>query len=129
MAQDFERKVAFDSSGDVNIGTTARSILTSNSDDALIGIRCSNITTATIKADVYITSTASGGSADSYVVKNVPIPSGGSIELIDGGAKIVIQSGDVVKCKSDTDASLNVWLSYIDSISTQEVTWRILETQ
>ena len=118
MAQDFERKVAFDSSGDVNIGTTARSILTSNSDDAIIGIRCSNITTATIKADVYITSTASGGSADSYIVKNVPIPSGGSIELIDGGAKIVIQSGDVVKCKSDTDASLNVWLSYIDSIST-----------
>ena len=48
MAQDFERAVAFDSSGDVNIGTTARSIITSNSDDAIIGIRLSNITNATI---------------------------------------------------------------------------------
>ena len=118
MAQDFERVVAFDSAGDVNIGTTVRSVLTSNSDDALIGIRLTNITTATIKADVYITSTASGSSADSYFAKGTPIATGGSFELIDGGSKIVIQSGDILKVKSDTDASLNVWVSYIDSIST-----------
>ncbi len=118
MAQDFERAVAFDSSGDVNIGTTARSIITSNSDDAIIGIRLSNITNATIKADVYITSSASGGSADSYIVKNAPVPAGGSLELIDGGAKVVLQSGDVLKAKADTANSLNVWVSYIDSIST-----------
>ncbi len=118
MAQDFERAVASDSAGDVNIGTTARTIITSNSDDAIIGIRLSNITTATIKADVFITSSASGSSADSYIVKNAPIPSGGSLELIDGGAKIVLLSGDVLKAKSDTDASLNVWVSFIDSIST-----------
>ena len=117
MAQDFERAVAADSSGDVAIGTTARTILTSNSDDALIGIRLSNIVTSTIKADVYIPSSASGGSADSYIVKNAPIPSGGSLELIDGGAKIVLQSGDVLKAKSDTADSLNVWVSFIDTIS------------
>jgi hypothetical protein len=62
--------------------------------------------------------TASGGSADSYIVKNVSIPQGSSIELIDGGAKVVLQSGDVLKAKSDTANSLNVWVSYIDSIST-----------
>lgn len=118
MAQDFERAVASDSAGDVNIGTTARTIITSNSDDAVIGIRLTNVTTATIKADVYITSTASGGSADSYIAKNAPIASGGSLELIDGGAKIVILSGDALKVVSDTAASLNVWVSYIDSIST-----------
>ncbi len=118
MAQDFERAVAYDSSGDVNIGTTIRTVLTANSDDAIIGIRLSNITTATIQADVFITSTASGGSASSYIVKGAPVPSGGSLELIDGGAKIVLLSGDALKVKSDTDASLNVWVSYIDSIST-----------
>jgi hypothetical protein len=31
---------------------------------------------------------------------------------------VVLQSGDVLKAKSDTDASLNVWVSFIDSIST-----------
>ena len=118
MAQDFERAVAFDSAGDVNIGTTARTIITSNSDDAVIGIRLSNIVTQTIQADIYITSSASGSSADSYIVKGVSIPQGSSIELIDGGAKVVLQSGDALKAKSDVDASLNVWVSYIDSIST-----------
>ena len=100
MAQDFERAVGADSPGDVAIGTSVRTILTSNSDDALIGIRLSNIVTSTIKADIYITSTASGGSADSYIVKNAPIASGG-----------------VLKAKSDTADSLNVWVSFIDTIS------------
>ena len=68
MAQDFERKIPFNSSGDIAIGTTARTVMTSNSDDTIIGIRLTNITNATIKANVYVTSTASGGSADSYLV-------------------------------------------------------------
>ena len=118
MAQDFLRAVAADGSGDVAIGTTPRTIFTSNSDDAVIGIRLANIVTQTIQADIYITSSASGGSADSYIVKGVSIPQGSSIELIDGGAKVVLQSGDVLKAKSDTANSLNVWVSYIDSIST-----------
>ena len=37
MAQDFERVFAR------NIGTSASSLLTSNSDDALIGIRVANV--------------------------------------------------------------------------------------
>ena len=118
MAQDFERAVAADSSGDVAIGDTARTIMTSNSDDALIGIRLANIHgSAAITADVYITSTASGGSADSYIIKNGNIPYGSSLELIDGGAKIVLQSGDVLKAICNTANSLNVWVSYVDSIS------------
>ena len=53
MAQDFERAVAYDSSGDVDIGTTPRTILTSNSDDALVGIRLANIHgSAAVTADV-----------------------------------------------------------------------------
>ena len=118
MAQDFERAVAADGSGDVAIGTTPRTIITANSDDAIIVIRLTKIVTQTIQADVYITSTASGGSADSYIVKGVSIPQGSSLELIDGGAKIVVQSGDILKANSDTANSLNVWVSYIDSIST-----------
>ena len=118
MAQDFERAVAADGSGDVAIGTTPRTIITANSDDAIIGIRLTNIVTQTIQADVYITSTASGGSADSYIVKGVSIPQGSSMEFIDGGAKVVLLSGDAVKVKSDTASSADCWLSYIDSIST-----------
>ena len=119
MAQDFERAVAFDSSGDVDIGATPRTILTSNSDDAIVGIRLANIhASAAITADVYITSDASGSSDDSYIIKNATIPFGSSLELIDGGAKIIVQSGDALKAVCDTANSLNVWVSYVDAIST-----------
>ena len=55
---------------------------------------------------------------DYYLAKNVSIPQGSSMEFIDGGAKVVLLSGDAVKVKSDTASSADCWLSYIDSIST-----------
>ena len=48
MAQDFERAVASDSTSDINIGTTARTVVTSDSDDAIVGIRLANVVTSQI---------------------------------------------------------------------------------
>ena len=112
MAQDFERY------GLNSVGTSATIVHTSNSDDAIISIRLANITTSTINADVFITSSVTGGSQNHYIIKNAPIVAGGSLELIDGGSKIVIESGDVVKAQSDTASSLSVWMSVVDAIST-----------
>ena len=111
MAQDFESEGG-------QITNSATTLLTANSDDALIGIRLVNITNATIKANVYVTSTASGGSANSFLVYQTPIAAGGQYEAIDGGSKIVLQSGDALLIQSDTAASLHGWISFIDSIST-----------
>ena len=111
MAQDFKRF------GDQDVGTAASTIHTSNSNDAIISIRLANTTTSTINAEVFITSSVTGGSQDHYIIKNAPIVSGGSLELIDGGSKLVIQSGDIVKAKSDTASSLSVWMSTVDAIS------------
>ena len=41
-----------------------------------------------------------------------------AIELIQGGAKIVLESGDTLKAQSDTASSLDIVTSFIDSIST-----------
>ena len=111
MAQDFERY------GDQDVGTSAVAIHTSNSDDAIISIRLANTTTSTINASVFITSSVTGGSQDHYLIKNAPIPVGSSLELIDGGSKIVLQTGDELKVQSDTDASLNCYVSFVDAIS------------
>jgi|TARA_R100001224_G_scaffold113264_1_gene98052 hypothetical protein len=108
MAQDFERERAR------NIGTSGSTIVTADSDDAIIGIRVANVVTQTIQVDVFITS----GGNDYYLAKNVSIPQGSTIEFIDGGAKVNLETGDVVKVKSDTASSADCWLSYIDSIST-----------
>ena len=112
MAQDFERY------GLNSVGTAATTVHTSDSDDAIISIRLANTTTSTINADVFITSSVTGGSQNHYLIKNAPIVAGGSLELIDGGSKIVIESGDVVKAQSDTASSLSVWMSVVDAIST-----------
>ena len=108
MAQDFERDKAR------NVGTSASTLRTANSDDTIVGINVANTTTSQITIDVFI----NDGSNDFYIVKNAPVPSGSSLQILDGGAKIVMQSSDVLKVKSNTASSADVWVSVVDSIST-----------
>ena len=98
MAQDFRNAVARAQ------GTTAAAILTGGNYDAVIGIRCTNILTTTIKVDIYMVRS----SANYYIAKSTPIPPGGSIELIQGGAKIVMVSGDVLIGLSTSGNSKNI---------------------
>ena len=107
MAQDFRNAVARAQ------GTSAASVFTGGDYDAVIGIRCTNILTTTIKVDIYIVRS----SANYYLCKNTPIPPGGSIELIQGGAKVVLVSGDVLTHDCDTANGIDLWVSYIDTIS------------
>ena len=107
MAQDFRNTL------NRVIGTGDTTILTAGNYDAVIGIRCCNILTSTISIDVKI---AKGGN-DYFLAKGVVIPPNSSVELIQGGAKIVLASGDVLEAVSDTASSLDVVMSYIDTIS------------
>ena len=107
MAQDFRNTL------NRVIGTGDTTILTAGDYDAVIGIRCCNVLTTTIKVDVKI---AKGG-ADYFLAKGVNIPPNSAIELIQGGAKIVLANGDTLEAVSDTASSLDVVLSYIDTIS------------
>ena len=74
-----------------------------------------NIHTAQISVDVAITNNANAVSA--YLIKNAPIPVGGALELIDGGSKIILQSGDKLRAKSTVTNSLDVVVSAVDTIS------------
>ena len=108
MAQDFRNVLVR------TIGTGDTTLLAAGDYDAVIGIRCCNILTSTIAIDVKI---AKGG-ADYFLAKGVSIPPTSAIELIQGGAKIVLKNGDVLKAKSNTASSLDIVTSFIDSIST-----------
>jgi|TARA_Y100000401_G_scaffold85885_1_gene71170 hypothetical protein len=107
MAQDFERNVAN------AVGTSAVTLRTANSDDALVGITVANVLTSQITVEVYISS----GGNDIHIVKDAPIPAGSSLQVLDGGAKIVMESGDALKVKSNTASSADVWVSVVDTIS------------
>jgi len=111
MAQNFRRYV------ESSIGTSAVDVpdgANFDSYDTIVGISLANILGSTINADVYI---ANGGT-NYYLVKTAPIPSGGALQLLDGGAKVVVQSGDRLYIKSDTASSIDAVVSVVDAIST-----------
>jgi hypothetical protein len=83
MAQNF-RRYTFN-----NIGTSAETLFTADSYDTVVGISVANVTASSVIASVYI----NDGSNDIYLVKDAPIPAGSALQVLDGGAKFVVQSG------------------------------------
>ena len=87
MAQNFRRYTSN------AVGTSAATLFTANSYDTVVGISLANVTSGTVNVSCYI----NDGANDIYLVKDVPIPAGGSLQVLDGGAKFVVQSGDALK--------------------------------
>ena len=109
MAQDFERVLK------QNIGTSATEVrAAANSDDAIIGMRFANKTGSAVTVDA----TVKNSSTSYYLIKDAPVPAGGSLELIDGGSKIVMQSGDQLYAKASASSSIDSVVSLVDAIST-----------
>ena len=110
MAQNFKNQFE-------NVSTTAEEILDQvNSFDAVVGIRLSNVSSQTISVDVYIVRASPSGTF--YLIKNAEILQGSSLELIDGGSKVVLQSGDKIMGITNVTNSLDTVVSYVDAIST-----------
>ena len=109
MAQDFE-------SEGKRISNSSTTIHTADSDDAVVGLRFANILTTTATLDVFIND--AGDSTDRYIIKGVSVPASSSIELVQGGSKIILQSGDVLKAQAGTANAFDCWLSRVDTIST-----------
>jgi len=112
MAQNFRNSLTR------NTGTSPVDILPEalvDSYDAVVGVRLVNVhATSSISVDVYIVRSAT----NYYLIKSSPIPVGGSLELIDGGAKFVLHDNDKIVAVSDTASSLDAIVSYVDAIST-----------
>ena len=107
MAQNFRNNLQR------NVGTSEVTLITGGDFDAVIGIRCCNILTSTIEVDVFIEK----GGNDHFLAKGVVVPPNSAIELIQGGAKIVLKNNDILKAKSNTASSLDIVTSFIDDIS------------
>ena len=108
MAQNFRRYTSND------VGTSAATLFTADSYDTIVGISLANVTASAINVSVYI----NDGANDIYLVKDAPIVQGSTMQVLDGGAKYVVQTGDTLKVVSDTASSVDVWVSTVDAIST-----------
>ena len=112
MAQNFQRTLKQNISNNSGSATELRAAADTN--DAIIGVRCTNTSGASVDITVYVRSS----STNYHIIKSAPIPTGGSLELIDGGSKIVLQSGDSVEAYASAASSVDIILSVVDAIST-----------
>jgi hypothetical protein len=112
MAQDFKK--AYKS----QITTGDATLLTADSNDAIIGIRLTNITTSAITVDVWVDVAGAGSTASIvYIADDLSIAPKSSVELIQGGAKVVIQNTDLLRAQASAATSCAAYVSYVDAIS------------
>ena len=112
MAQNFQRTLKQNISNNSGSATALRAAADTN--DAIIGVRCTNTSGSSVDITVYVRSS----STNYNIIKSAPIPTGASLELIDGGSKIVLQSGDSVEAYASAASSVDIILSVVDAIST-----------
>ncbi len=96
-----------------NIGTADSAVYTcpSATQTTIIGMNLANTTTGSVLANV----TLLNDDGDScFVVKNAPIPNGGSLVAVGGDQKLVMEANDIIKVSSDTTTSVDVSLSILE---------------
>jgi hypothetical protein len=108
MAQAFKRYLSR------SIGTSATDVgsytVGAATQVTCIGLTLANRTGATIEADASVYD----ASDETYLVKTAPIPSGGSLVVIGGDQKVVLEVGDSIRVTSNTAASIDAVLSVLE---------------
>ena len=81
----------------------------------IIGLTISNIKGASVTADAKVISDTSDTetNADVYIVKDIPLPAGSSVEVMSGN-KIVLQTTDAVQVKGSVTDAVDVILSIME---------------
>ena len=106
-----------------SVGTSLTTIYTcpSATTAVVIGIMCSNTSSATVNASIKLNSSTSnttntgqsGSNTNCFIVKNIPIQDSTSLEIM-GGNKIVLQAGDIIQLQSSGASSLDIIISYME---------------
>lgn len=97
-----------------NVGTSPLTVYnptTAGIQSTLIGLVLANTTTSAVTASVTLTS----ASTTVYIIKNVTLPSGNSLDII-GGSKIIIEQNDSLQVTSSTASSIDVTVSTVEVI-------------
>tara|TARA_R100000329_G_scaffold53149_1_gene48779 strand:- start:235 stop:579 length:345 start_codon:yes stop_codon:yes gene_type:complete len=109
---------AFLSETDTGVGTGAATIYTcpASTETTVIGMSIANIVTSQITVSVKLNGSGrSSGAVDNvHLVKDAPIPVGGTLVVIGGDQKVVMEPGDTITVQSDTASSADVVLSHLD---------------
>lgn len=106
MASTFKNAIA------ANIGTSPTDLYTvpAATSSTVIGLSLANNTTSLIYATVTLTK----GATTLNVIKNGPIPVGGSLILFGGDQKLVMMATDKISVTSSDATSVDAILSFLE---------------
>mgnify|MGYP003671576230 FL=1 len=91
-------------SASVGTGATTTYTVPSATTSVMIGCNLANRTVSQIKVDVQV--------AGVYLAKDIPIPAGSALSVLDG--KIILETTDTVVVTSDTASSCDVIVSVLE---------------
>ena len=98
---------------DAAIGSAVANATTTQT---IIGMTVANITSGVINVSVSLNNTSDG---QTWIVKDSPVPSGGSLVTCGGDQKICLfhngTNGDLIKVQSNTANSMHIIMSYLES--------------
>ena len=76
----------------------------------LLSILISNTTGSSADVDVFLVTNTGD---DVFLIRNAPVLAGSSLEIISG-SKIIMESSDVLRVRSDTASAIDVAVSYLE---------------
>ena len=85
-------------------------VVAGSTETTLIGMTLANITSGVIN----VTATLNDGTNTTHIVKDAPIPTGGSLILLGGDQKVVLMTGDKIIITSNTASSCDVIMSFLE---------------
>ena len=83
-----------------------------NTETTLIGMTLANVTSGVISVTVQLINTT--GTVTTHIVKDAPIPTGGSLVVVGGDQKVVLIENDKITITSNTAASVDVIMSFLE---------------
>ena len=98
------------------VGTTATAVgaaVAASTETTLIGMTIANVTSGVINVTVTLTDNA-GTPNVTNLVKDAPVPTGGSLVVLGGDQKVCLITGDIIKVKSNTASSADVIMSFLE---------------
>jgi len=115
MANDFKNAIAQNINAVAGTGTTIYTIPASKT-SILLELDVANTTINVVEASVEILDRSVGASAWRYLVKNAPVPAGGSLMVI-AGQKIVLEATDAVRVTASAANVMDVVAAILEDVN------------
>jgi hypothetical protein len=102
---------SFKSYANSSIGVSNTAVFTASASTTVIGFSIANITESAVKASAFL---EKSGAGTSFIVKDAPIPAGGSLIAVGSEQKVVLETGDVLSIYANTASSVDTIVSTLE---------------